>query len=106
MVCFRYIIVNILHKGDGGGGDGGGGGDDDDDDNDNNNNDDDDDDYYYYYYYNKRKTCRQTTCFGRNRPLPASTYKGMLVSARPGRKQATSTKLGIYSTAHEAQYTS
>ena len=36
MVCFRYIIVNILHKGDGGGG-----GDDDDDDNDNNNDDDD-----------------------------------------------------------------
>jgi len=94
MVCFRYIIVNILHKGDGGGG----GGDDDDDDDDNNNNNNNNN--------NKRKPCRQTTCFGRNRPLPASTYKGVLVSARPGRKQATSTKLGIYSTAHGAQYTS
>ena len=94
MVCFRYtyIIVNILHKGD----DGGGGGDDDDDNDDDNNNNNN----------NKRKTCRKTTCFGRNRPLTTSTYKGVLVSARPGRKQATSTKLGIYSTAHEAQYTS
>ena len=38
MVCFRYIIVNSLHKGGGGGGGGGddgdGGGDDDDDDDD------------------------------------------------------------------------
>jgi len=27
MVCFRYIIVNTLHKGDNKGGGGGGGGD-------------------------------------------------------------------------------
>ena len=42
MVCFRYIIVNSLHKGGGGGGDDGDGdGDGDDDD------DDDDDDGGY-----------------------------------------------------------
>ena len=40
MVCFRYIIVNILYEGGGGGG-GGGFGDDDDD---NDDNDDDDND--------------------------------------------------------------
>jgi hypothetical protein len=37
MVCFRYIIVNILQKGDNKDGGGGGGGDDDDDNNNNNN---------------------------------------------------------------------
>ena len=79
MVCFRYIIVNILHKGDGGGGGGGGGGDDDDDDNNNNNNNNNNADYDDNNNNNKRKTCRQT-CFGRNRPLPASTYKGVLIS--------------------------
>ena len=38
MVCFKYIIVNILHKGDNK---------DDDDDNDNDDDDDDDDDDSY-----------------------------------------------------------
>ena len=38
MVCFRYLLINTLHKGDGGGGGGGGGGGDEDDDNNNNNN--------------------------------------------------------------------
>jgi len=38
MVCFRYIIVNTLHKGDKKDDDDGGGGDDDDDDDNNNNN--------------------------------------------------------------------
>jgi hypothetical protein len=37
MVCFRYIIVNTLHKGDNKDCDGGGGGGGDDDDNNNNN---------------------------------------------------------------------
>ena len=31
MACFRYVIVNTVHKDDGGGGGGGGGNDDDDD---------------------------------------------------------------------------
>jgi len=48
MVCFRYIIVNTLHKGD-----------DDDDDNDNNNNNNNN--YYYYYLKSLRRYLSKIT---------------------------------------------